>query len=184
MDLVQLKLHLHHKLITPYVKKDGTLSKRGLTQEEYESFNGIQQKDFELFGGKNTYTFKPFMRQKLQHFNLGSRKQIGEYLTSFGWKPERFTPTGQPIVDEGTLKKIKHIPEANLIRETYRGFKQLRIYANYAKDYFYEASDLEEEKISGTKNAISDMKRAIKQMDDIFIPSIQETARSSGIELD
>tara|TARA_R100001530_G_scaffold19583_1_gene16483 strand:- start:317 stop:2098 length:1782 start_codon:yes stop_codon:yes gene_type:complete len=105
------------KLITPYVKKDGTLSKRGLTKEEYESFNGLQQKDFELFGGKNTYTFKPFMRQKLQNFNLGSRKQIGEYLTSFGWKPERFTPTGQPIVDEGTLKKIKHIPEANLIAE-------------------------------------------------------------------
>ena len=104
------------KVVTPYIKKDGTLSKRGLTPEEYERFNGIQQKDFEMFG-KGEYNYKPFMRQKLQDFNLGSRKQIGEYLTHFGWKPERFTPTGKPIVDEGTLKKIEHIPEAKLIAE-------------------------------------------------------------------
>ena len=71
-----------------------------------------------------------------------------------------------------------------VIREVYNDFKQLRKYANFAKDYFYEASDLEEEKNLDTKNAISDMKRAIKQMDNIFIPSIQEIARSSGIELD
>tara|TARA_R100000458_G_scaffold20340_1_gene18091 strand:+ start:2546 stop:4279 length:1734 start_codon:yes stop_codon:yes gene_type:complete len=92
------------KLVTPYVKKDGTLSKRGLTDEEYDNC---------LWFGNN----EPFMRKKLVEFNLGSRKQIGEYLTDFGWKPERFTPTGQPIVDEGTLKKIKHIPEAQLIAE-------------------------------------------------------------------
>ena len=42
------------------------------------------------------------MRRKLQDFNLGSRKQIGEYLIEFGWKPKKFTPTGQPIVDETT----------------------------------------------------------------------------------
>jgi len=48
---------------------------------------------------------------------LGSRKQIGEYLIDFGWKPNRFTPTGQPIVDEGTLKKITHIQEAKLIAD-------------------------------------------------------------------
>ena len=50
-------------------------------------------------------------------FNLGSRKQIGEYLIDFGWKPDRFTPTGQPIVDESTLSKITDIPEAKLIAE-------------------------------------------------------------------
>ena len=58
-----------------------------------------------------------FIRKQLVEFNLGSRKQIGEYLIDFGWKPERFTPTGQPIVDEKTLKKIDHIHEANLIAE-------------------------------------------------------------------
>ena len=50
-------------------------------------------------------------------FNLGSRKQIGEYLQKFGWVPTKFTPTGQPMVDEGTLKKIKDIPQALLIAE-------------------------------------------------------------------
>ena len=48
-------------------------------------------------------------------FNLGSRKQIGEYLVEFGWKPKRFTATGQPMVDESTLEGIKDIPEAQVI---------------------------------------------------------------------
>jgi DNA polymerase I-like protein with 3'-5' exonuclease and polymerase domains len=86
------------------LKKDGQLSVRGLTKEEYEKL---------LKSGN----YEPFMRKKLVEFNLGSRKQIGEYLEDFGWKPEKFTPTGQPIVDEGTLKKINHIHEARLIAE-------------------------------------------------------------------
>tara|TARA_R110002020_G_scaffold89314_2_gene218606 strand:- start:1043 stop:2788 length:1746 start_codon:yes stop_codon:yes gene_type:complete len=48
-------------------------------------------------------------------FNLGSRQQIGQYLQEFGWKPKKFTPTGQPVIDETTLKKIKNIPQAQLI---------------------------------------------------------------------
>ena len=92
------------KIVKPYIKKDGTLSKRGLTDDEYE----------EVLQTKN---YKHFMRKKYQEFNLGSRKQIGEYLKDFGWKPNRFTPTGQPIIDEGTLNKIKHIPEARMIAE-------------------------------------------------------------------
>jgi DNA polymerase I-like protein with 3'-5' exonuclease and polymerase domains len=92
------------KLVTPYVRKDGELSKRGLTDEEYH--NCIK-----------TQSVEPFMRQKLVDFNLGSRKQIGEYLIDFGWVPKKFTPTGQPIVDEGTLKKIEHIREAKLIAD-------------------------------------------------------------------
>ena len=92
------------KLVTPYIKKDGTLSKRGLSDEEYQRC-------------LNTSNFEPFMRKTLQEFNLGSRKQIGEYLVDFGWKPERFTPTGQPIVDEKTLSEITHIHEAKLIAD-------------------------------------------------------------------
>jgi len=90
------------KLVTPYIRKDGILSKRGLTDDEYKRC-------------LNTSNYEPFMRKTLQEFNLGSRKQIGEYLTDFGWKPDRFTPTGQPIVDEKTLSEITHIHEANLI---------------------------------------------------------------------
>jgi DNA polymerase I-like protein with 3'-5' exonuclease and polymerase domains len=58
---------------------------------------------------------KPLKRETHIEFNLGSRKQIGEYLVEAGWTPKNFTPTGQPIVDEGTLSKVKNIPEAALI---------------------------------------------------------------------
>lgn len=95
---------IEEKLVTPKLKKDGTLSKSGLTDYEYND-------------RKETNDTKPFMRKKLQEFNLGSRKQIGEYLIDFGWKPRNFTPTGQPIVDEGTLKEISHIKEAKLIAD-------------------------------------------------------------------
>ena len=92
------------KEVVPKLKKDGRLSKSGLTNLEYAQRADINDS-------------RPFMRKELQEFNLGSRKQIGEYLIDFGWKPERFTPTGQPIADEGTLKKITHINEARLIAE-------------------------------------------------------------------
>ena len=93
------------KLITPKLKKDGQLSKQGLTEQEYtDIIEGILEQ-------------KPFMRKTLQEFNLGSRKQIGQRLQELGWKPNKFTPTGQAIVDESTLKKIKHIKEAQLIAD-------------------------------------------------------------------
>ena len=95
---------IDEKLVSPKLKKDGTLSKSGLTDYEYND-------------RKDTNDTTPFMRKKLQEFNLGSRKQIGEYLIDFGWKPRNFTPTGQPIVDEGTLKEISHIKEAKLIAD-------------------------------------------------------------------
>ena len=90
------------KEVKPVLKKDGTLSKKGLSEEEYNDRVA-------------TNDTTPFMRRKLQDFNLGSRKQIGEYLIEFGWKPKRFTPTGQPIVDEKTLANISNIPQARLI---------------------------------------------------------------------
>lgn len=39
-------------------------------------------------------------------FNPASRQQIGEKLIELGWKPKKFTPTGQPIVDEAVLDEI------------------------------------------------------------------------------
>ena len=80
---------------------EGSDKKSRLTQEEYEEIS-IKRK---------------VTRIKEEPFNLGSRKQIGEYLIDFGWKPKKFTPTGQPIVDESTLSKITDIPEASLIAE-------------------------------------------------------------------
>jgi|21_taG_2_1085346.scaffolds.fasta_scaffold03760_3 DNA polymerase I-like protein with 3'-5' exonuclease and polymerase domains len=90
-----------------YSKKTGynhlTKKKTNLTQEEKEIVK--------------TGCVTSLTRKLITEFNLGSRKQIGEYLIEFGWKPNRFTPTGQPIVDEVTLEKVKHIPEAKLISE-------------------------------------------------------------------
>ena len=51
----------------------------------------------------------------VEEFNPNSRQQISKRLIEKGWKPENLTPTGHPIVDEGTLKRIKDIPEAQQI---------------------------------------------------------------------
>jgi DNA polymerase I-like protein with 3'-5' exonuclease and polymerase domains len=56
------------------------------------------------------------LKTKVQPFNSGSRKQIGERLIEKGWKPTSFTETGQPKVDETTLKETD-IPEAKLMGE-------------------------------------------------------------------
>jgi DNA polymerase-1 len=89
------------KQITPKVKKDGTLSTVGL------KFLGD---DWTTVGGT-------FSRVDFPQFNLGSRQQIGKYLQHFGWKPKKFTETGQPMVDEKILADVRGIPEASMIAE-------------------------------------------------------------------
>lgn len=56
------------------------------------------------------------LKDKITIFNPGSRKQIGERLISLGWKPQKFTETGQAIVDETILDAVT-IPEAQVIGE-------------------------------------------------------------------
>jgi len=56
------------------------------------------------------------LKDRVTVFNLASRKQIADRLQSLGWKPNKHTEKGQPIVDEGTLEGID-IPEAKLIAE-------------------------------------------------------------------
>jgi hypothetical protein len=56
-------------------------------------------------------------RQSIMDFNISSRKQVGEYLIEFGWKPTEFTVHGRPIVNEKTLSQIEGIPEAELIKD-------------------------------------------------------------------
>ena len=55
------------------------------------------------------------LSDSVEEFNPNSRQQISKRLIEKGWKPENLTPTGHPIVDEGTLKRIKDIPEAQQI---------------------------------------------------------------------
>jgi DNA polymerase I-like protein with 3'-5' exonuclease and polymerase domains len=89
------------KSIVPKVKKDGTISVVGL------KFLGDQ---WETVVGN-------FSRLDYPLFNLGSRQQIGKYLQYFGWKPEKFTETGQAVVDEDVLSRVEGIPQATLIGE-------------------------------------------------------------------
>jgi DNA polymerase I-like protein with 3'-5' exonuclease and polymerase domains len=90
------------KEVTPKVKQDGTLSAVGLKWYGEGALADIAG---------------PLTRVDWPEFNLGSRQQIGQYLIHFGWKPTRFTETGQPMVDEKTLMGIDGIPEATLIAD-------------------------------------------------------------------
>lgn len=103
-DEVRLKfkpMPVFVKLVTPKYKKDGNMSTVGL---KFLGDNWVN------VGGEFSHIEWP-------EFNLGSRRQIGLYLKAFGWKPEKFTDTGQPIVDEKVLSGVKGIPEATLIAE-------------------------------------------------------------------
>jgi|TARA_R100000479_G_scaffold141944_1_gene77677 DNA polymerase I-like protein with 3'-5' exonuclease and polymerase domains len=100
------------KELYPQFTKSGELSKLARDQDG----KGVRLSDLEYQELKDDPESTVF-RETVVEFNLGSRKQIGEYLMDFGWKPKKYTPTGQPIVDEGTLSKIKDIPEAQLIAE-------------------------------------------------------------------
>jgi DNA polymerase I-like protein with 3'-5' exonuclease and polymerase domains len=98
-------------ILLPHFTKTGALSKMGLIQGS-EKKSRLTQEEYEELATK-----RKAVRIEEVPFNLGSRKQIGEYLIDFGWEPKKFTPTGQPIVDESTLSKITDIPEAKLIAE-------------------------------------------------------------------
>ena len=89
------------KQIHPKYKKDGSLSAVGL----------------KFLGDAWVSVGGSFSRVDFPEFNLGSRRQIGRYLQYFGWKPDKFTDTGQPIVDEKVLENVTDIPEAQLIAQ-------------------------------------------------------------------
>ena len=123
------------KEVTPKTKKDGSLSKVGLTDDEYAK---IQE----------TGDRSPFMRKHLKPFNLGSRRQIGEYLKDFGWEPKVLTPTGQPVVDEATLSTVEGIPQAQLIAE------YLMVQKRVAQvDSWIEAADEDTGRVHGYVNS-------------------------------
>jgi DNA polymerase I len=92
--------------------KDGKIAKLGLNIDTRKRVHLLPDEQEQFSNG-----VEALVRTHEEEFNLGSRKQIGEYLQDFGWKPKRFTPTGQPVVDEKILSRIKDIPEAALIAE-------------------------------------------------------------------
>jgi DNA polymerase I-like protein with 3'-5' exonuclease and polymerase domains len=44
--------------------------------------------------------------QRLIEFNPGSREHIAQVMELRGWKPNQFTETGKPVIDETVLKEI------------------------------------------------------------------------------
>ena len=66
-------------------------------------------------GRTHATTGKP-LKDIVEEFNPGSRKQIAERLIEKGWKPEKFTEKGSVIVDETTLEGLD-FPEAKAIAE-------------------------------------------------------------------
>lgn len=57
------------------------------------------------------------LKDKVTVFNVGSRQQVADRLTANGAVWAQQTPTGRPVVDEGSLKENEHIPEAKLVLE-------------------------------------------------------------------
>lgn len=64
------------------------------------------------------------LKDSVEEFNVGSRQQIAKRLSKLGVKWKKFTPTGQPIIDEATLAAAS-IPEAKLCGE-YLGLVKLK----------------------------------------------------------
>jgi len=60
---------------------------------------------------------QPFTKVSYEEFNPGSRDQIANRLSSkYGWKPEKFTEKGNPVVDDDVLEKLPY-PEAASLAE-------------------------------------------------------------------
>ena len=108
------KPKMDQRLIYRKQNKNGSTAKTGnwdtpsgpglrLTDEEYETL--CQPATFST------------TRTTIVDFNMASRKQVGEYLVEFGWKPTEFTVNGRPIVNEKTLSQIEGIPQADLIKD-------------------------------------------------------------------
>jgi len=69
------------------------------------------------------------------------------------------------------------------IEEMYDDFSKAMDYAQKSKEKFLEANDLETED-TGSREAAAEMRKLVKQIKDIYIPSIKEMARTEGFKLD
>ena len=68
------------------------------------------------------------------------------------------------------------------IKKMYDYFTQAMNYAQQSKEKFLEANDLETED-TGSREAAKEMRKLVKQIKDIYIPSAQEMGRAQGINL-
>lgn len=117
--------------LKPKYTKAGKLSKLGSITGSHKSSH-LSEQQFDYFNTNGAES--SILLTVEDDFNLNSRKQIGERLINLGWKPSNFTPTGQPIIDEGTLKKIKDIPEALLVAKYFMLQKRISQLLSWFKE--------------------------------------------------
>ena len=101
------------QVLTPQLTKAGAIAKTA--KDQHGSGVRLSTEEYAKMVKGLTNGSPPVTRDTVTPFNLGSRKQIGDYLIGFGWNPKKHTPTGQPIVDEATLSRVKGIPQAAMI---------------------------------------------------------------------
>ena len=116
-DKVQKDMYQEPEVIElmPTLTKTGKISKMAQYGNTRVRLTDLEYEEITKKAVNGGYISVSRVEEKV--FNLGSRKQIGEYLSTFGWVPKKFTPTGQPIVDEATLRDIEDIPQAQLIAD-------------------------------------------------------------------
>ncbi|MBT5078856.1 MAG: tetratricopeptide repeat protein [Candidatus Marinimicrobia bacterium] len=78
---------------------------------------------------------------------------------------------------------LPNLPTLDDVKPVFDRFSNSRKYAYNARDYFLQASDLEIEGDGSSGRAAIEMRKLMKQIDEIFVPSIREIARSQNIDL-
>ena len=78
--------------------------------------------------------------------------------------------------------ELSESSNGEVIIKTYNDFIQCRNYANKSKENFMSSSDLEIEE-TGSTDAVKEMRKLASKIEDIFIPSIKEIAKSANITL-
>ena len=105
-----------------------TKRKAELTYELQEIFPPIQQvEEFIPKVNNKARGYQkgvPFNKITVQEFNPASRQQVASRLTTMGWKPREFSPSGHPKVDEAVLSKLPY-PEAQALAEYFLLIKRL-----------------------------------------------------------
>lgn len=114
IDLSEKKHEIHTKLVQEfgawYVSQGQANPKRSINYKDKTRASVTQG--------------AAYTRVKRVEFNPASRDHIAKILTADGWKPQEFTESGKPKLDETTLASINH-PRAGLLAEYFLLQKRL-----------------------------------------------------------
>lgn len=82
--------------------------KEEILKQMTETFEPLVEERWSAKTGKR-------LKDKVTHFNPGSRQQIADRLIKkYNWKPNEYTPAGQVKIDEDILKRLDY-PEAKIL---------------------------------------------------------------------